>query len=119
MPKFVIAEDEVIIAMAYTSILQGAGFEFVGRADNGSGTLKLISDHPPDLLVLDIQLKGDMTGLDVAHLLRKTNDMPIVFTTGNSPKLIREIKAEISNSIVLIKPVDEGDLVDAAKSLLG
>ena len=82
--KILIVEDEFIIAHDLRNILVRLGYEVVGIALSEAKAVPLLERHPPDLVLLDIQLKGDKTGIDVAHLLNDRYQIPFVFVTSFS-----------------------------------
>ena len=79
--KIVVVEDEGLIAADLESRLKAAGYSVTGTADSAPQALKLIRATTPDLVLMDIRLKGDMDGIQVADLLRQELDVPVVFLT--------------------------------------
>ncbi|HYL73979.1 MAG TPA: response regulator [Bryobacteraceae bacterium] len=81
MPKIVIVEDEGLIAADLESRLTKAGYSVQGSVDSAQGALKLIEETSPDLVLMDIRLKGEEDGIQVADLVRQTLDVPVVYLT--------------------------------------
>jgi len=113
MKKYFIVEDELIITISYSGILTSLGLSSCGQSSNAQDALTQLGNETPDLIIMDIHLNSTLTGLDVAKKVRKSSEIPIIFTTGNSPLEIKNLTDEISNSKVLIKPVREEDLIKA------
>jgi DNA-binding response OmpR family regulator len=105
MKKVLIAEDELIIAKVYSRILSKEGFD-VKNVTNGIDAQRIFEEFMPDIAILDIQLKGNLTGIDVALKIRETSQIPIVFTTGNSAATTEKIISDIPHKHLLSKPVD-------------
>mgnify|MGYP005846611785 CR=1 FL=1 len=116
MKKVLIAEDELIIAKVYARVLQKEGYE-VKNVATGIDAKQLFEEFNPDVAILDIQLKGDLTGIDVAQHIRKTSNIPLVFTTGNSAVHTEKEIIEIQNKHLLSKPVDYNIFLQLIKSL--
>lgn len=106
MPKvrIYIVEDDWIIAKELSFTLQDFDFEVVGSKDNGEEALIEIEKKQPDLVLLDIDLAGKMTGIEVAEKLRPMG-IPYVFLTAMSDPSTIE-KAKVTNPYAyLVKPV--------------
>lgn len=106
--KIAIIEDEVILAMALTLMLEDWGHQVVGTADTEIGAMVLVKDERPDLVVMDIRLGRRDNGLHAARLIRASNDVPIVFCTAYADSApIKAQVAAIGNTYLIGKPVDE------------
>jgi len=106
--KIAIIEDEVILAMALTLMLEDWGHQVVGTADTEIGAMVLVKDERPDLVVMDIRLGRRDNGLHAARLIRSSNDVPIVFCTAYADSTpIKAQVAAIGNTYLIGKPVDE------------
>ena len=82
--KILIVEDEFVIAHDLRNILRSLNYEVTGIALSEAKAVPLLQQHPPDLVLLDIQLKGDKSGIDVAYLLNERYQTPFVFVTSFS-----------------------------------
>ncbi len=80
-PKIVIVEDEGLIAADLESRLTKAGYSVQGTVDSAQGALKAIEESLPDLVLMDIRLKGEEDGIQVADLVRQKLDIPVVYLT--------------------------------------
>jgi CheY-like chemotaxis protein len=109
--KLAIVEDEVILAMALTLMLEDWGHHVVGTADSEIGAMVLAKDERPDAVVMDIRLGRRDSGLRAARLIRASSDVPIVFCTAyaDSPAIQAQVAA-IGNAHLVGKPVDEDQL---------
>ncbi|HYL34974.1 MAG TPA: response regulator [Bryobacteraceae bacterium] len=79
--KIVIVEDEGLIAADLEARLKMAGYVVPGTVDSANKALQLIRQTSPDLVLMDIRLKGKTDGIDVADQLREHFDIPVVFLT--------------------------------------
>ncbi len=78
--KIVLVEDDWIIAKEIAYSLQDFGFEVTGTYDTGEEALKAITQHQPNIVLLDISLAGELSGIDVAKRL-KEDGVPFIFLT--------------------------------------
>ena len=79
--KILIVEDDPMIAESLQDILELLNHEVVGIADNAESAIKFCNEHDPELALLDIQIAGDIDGIDLAELLTDQFDFPIIFST--------------------------------------
>ncbi len=79
--KIVIVEDEGLIAADLESRLRSAGYQVPGTADSAQPALQLIRETAPDLILMDIRLKGEQDGIQVAEVVREQFDIPVVYLT--------------------------------------
>ena len=109
--KIAIIEDEVILTMALTLMLEDWGHQVIGTADTEVGAMVLVKDERPDLVIMDIRLGRRDNGLRAARLIRESSDVPIVFCTAyaDSPPIKAQVAA-VGNAHLVGKPVDEDQL---------
>ncbi|PCJ66050.1 MAG: hypothetical protein COA58_08225 [Bacteroidetes bacterium] len=81
MRKIQIVEDEVAIAMDLEMNLDMLGYEVSGHAVSYEEALELYRTNKPDLVLMDINLFGDKTGIDVANWIKENGNTPVVFLT--------------------------------------
>jgi two-component system cell cycle sensor histidine kinase/response regulator CckA len=79
--KIVIVEDEGLIAADLEARLKIAGYTVPGTADSAHKALQLIRKTSPDLVLMDVRLKGNVDGIEVADQVRNQLDIPVVFLT--------------------------------------
>jgi CheY-like chemotaxis protein len=113
--KLVIVEDEVILAMALSLMLEEWGHQVVGSADSEAGAVALVQSVRPDAVIMDIRLGRKDCGVRATRRIRESDDLPIVFCTAyaDNPAIQAEIRG-IENAYLVGKPVDE----DRLKSVL-
>lgn len=81
-----IIEDEALIAEEISSTLILLDYSVAGIIMNGDRALDAIAHLQPDLILLDIHIKGSLTGIDLAHIIRKKYALPFLFLTAFSDK---------------------------------
>ena len=112
MKKILIIEDETIISFGYRLQLERMGFEVCGTARSTEEAETLLQQETPDLIVMDIYLKGTKNGLDLAKEIQARSPIPILFLTASTnPDIIAGIHA-LNNCHYLSKPINADSLED-------
>ncbi len=108
-----VVEDDAIEAMDISRTLSSFGYEVQGPVASGKEALKKVSEFQPDLILMDISLKGDIDGIETAYKIRKNSNIPFIFLTAHSDEGTVE-KAKIAEPQgYLIKPFDDIELKHA------
>ncbi len=108
--KILIVEDEAIVAAEITFVLESLGYEVVGQAGNGDRALDLLATRTIDLALLDIRIRGSLSGVDLARLIRKKYDFPFVFLTAHADvPTLEEAKRTLPYGYI-VKPFTDIDL---------
>ena len=79
--RVLVVEDELIVARDIGLQLTELGYSLAGTARTGEQALELAAELRPDLVLMDIQLAGDMDGIAAARLIRANCSVPVVFLT--------------------------------------
>jgi PAS domain S-box-containing protein len=116
--KILIVEDEWLVAQGIKESLAGLGYEVVGMAVNGGGTLQLVAEQQPDLVLLDILLQGDMDGIAVADHLRRQFEIPVVFLTAYADPATLARAKEVEPFGYILKPFEVQELHSAIEIAL-
>lgn len=82
--RILVVEDEALVAFDNETMLQAAGYEVVGAVDNVADALALIARGGIDLVLTDIRINGDGSGLDVARAASAAA-IPVLFAAGACP----------------------------------
>lgn len=108
--KILIVEDDAILAVHLKKMITAMGFETLGYVASGEEALRFALDLPPDLILMDIRLKGNMTGIEAATKINQTLNIPIVFLTAFTDQtVLSQIKTSSSYGY-LSKPVRDTEL---------
>jgi CheY-like chemotaxis protein len=114
-----IVEDEGLIALHLTEMLEKAGYRVAEPVCSGEMSLQALEKSPkPDLILMDIGLAGSLDGIETARKIRHRYDIPIVFLTAYSDRNRIEQAKEVSSFAYLIKPVLEEALLAAIRDVL-
>ncbi len=79
--KILIVEDDLLISESLKDILKMLGHTVVGAAESADEAIAICNEEIPELALLDIQISGDLDGVELAELLRDQFDIPFIFTT--------------------------------------
>jgi len=108
--KVGIIEDELGEAKALSKLLINLGYDVSTPSHDYDEAFEMIKNEEPDLLLLDIDLQGNLDGIEVANLLRNFYTMPYIFHTSNiNPELMERAK-QVNPSAYLTKPATKDQL---------
>lgn len=113
-----IVEDEVLIAMHLSIILEEAGFEVVGVAPDAAVALEMAAVRPPLVALVDIRLASGSDGVDLALQLRRLYKCAILFLSGSAERATLDRTREVEGAMFLQKPVEPEILVQHLHRLL-
>ena len=108
--KILIVEDEGIVAFNLQQRLQQLGYKVIGPAESDTESLALVASERPDLVLMDIHIKGELDGIDLAGLLGRDYQLPIVYLTAYSEDATLERARHTRPYGYLIKPFSEREL---------
>ena len=111
--KILIVEDEIIIAHDLKQILNHENYEICGIADSYDEAVKIFCREHPQIILCDIYLKGEKTGIDFANKINALNNVPIVFITAfSSDELLSKI-SDKNHVSYITKPFTNTQVVAA------
>ncbi|MEM7373319.1 MAG: response regulator [Bacteroidota bacterium] len=113
--KILVVEDEMIVAADIADALQRCGYEVTGIFPKGERAFESISSEIPDLVLLDINLRGNWDGITTAENIQNHYNIPIIFLTANSDKQTFDRAKQTHPQAFLVKPFDPGDLERAVE----
>lgn len=110
MPLILIVEDDVSVSHLIAAMLKALGHEVTGIAVSAEGAYNLIEKKAPDLILMDIMIKGDTDGIDAAAYIKKKYDIPFIYLTALSDDKSVQRAKETEPMNYLLKPFDLKDL---------
>ncbi len=108
--NILVTEDESIVRKDIEMRLKKLGYNIVGTADTGLKAIDIAKEKKPDLALMDIMLKGDMTGIEAAAEIKTFLDIPIIFLTAYSDDKTLEKAKGSEPHAYLLKPFKESDV---------
>ena len=116
--KILIAEDEMIIAADIARLLGKSGYEVAGISTRGEDVLKVIESTRPDIILMDIALRGSIDGVETATRILQQYRIPVIFVTSNIDDKTFQ-RAKVAKPYAFIaKPFQESDLIRAIEITL-
>lgn len=108
--NILIVEDESIVAKDIAQSLKKLGYNVLDIVNSGEAAVLVVEEKKPDLVLMDIMLKGEMSGIDAANFIHEKNNIPVIFLTAYADESTLG-KAKISEPYgYIIKPFKEIDL---------
>lgn len=116
--KVLIVEDELIIATDLKDILQGANYEVVDMCKSYEAALKSLEANMPDILLLDIQIRGEKDGVDLANEIHQNYKIPFVYISSHTDRATLDRAKETLPYGFLVKPFEDDDVLVAVEIAL-
>ena len=116
--KILVVEDEVIIANNICDTLTELGYKTLDPVLSYTEAMAAILADLPDIALLDIQLSGRKTGIDVARKIKELYNFPFIFLTSNSDKHTIDLAKEVRPTGYLIKPFSKQELYSSIEIAL-
>jgi PAS domain S-box-containing protein len=108
--RVLVVEDEAIVAMDISVMLRGLGYEVLGPAATGAEALEFAVRSRPDLVLMDIMLRGGMDGVEAARRIREETGAPVVYLTAYADESTLR-RAKVAEPLgYLLKPFEEREL---------
>lgn len=116
--RILIVEDDMIISLVVENMVKELGHKVVGKAVSGEEAIRIAIQENPDILLMDIRLKGDMDGIDAVAKIKESISPKVIYLTGNSDRLNFERAQGTEFVDLIVKPFTIGDLDKSLKSLI-
>lgn len=117
MQRIMIVEDEAIAALFLRSTLQHLGHQVTAEVDNGVSAVERAHEDRPDVVFMDIRLRGDMDGVEAANHIRQQTGIRSIFVSAYDADSIRRRYCRPEEFKLLSKPVSVQDLNQALKEI--
>lgn len=116
--QILIVEDEIIVAMSIKKKLQNWGYTVSGLVDSWEDAAEILEKKPPDLVLLDIFIKGNIDGIELGRQIVDVMKIPVIFITAHSNKTTLERADQISHSGYIVKPYNDDELKETIEKAL-
>jgi CheY-like chemotaxis protein len=108
--KILIVEDELLVATDIQESLEMLGYTVIDSVATGADAIQSVNRELPDVILMDIMLRGEMTGIEAAQAINRQHDVPIIYLTANAdPATIDKAKFSLPYGYI-IKPFTDKDL---------
>ena len=115
--RFLVVEDEILIAMGLEMELKKAGFAVCKRVTSGEEAIIAAVQEHPDVILMDIRLAGKIDGFKAAQQIQSVSSIPIIFMTGYLDKEVIERAQQQHPLGLLIKPIHIQDIQSVVASI--
>jgi len=109
-PRALIVEDEILIAEELKERLSRLGFSVIAAVESADEGIAIATRERPDLVLMDIRLKGKKDGLQAAKEIRQQVDVPIVYLTAHSDQLTVDRAKATEHDGLILKPFQRREL---------
>lgn len=110
MTKILIVEDARIVALDLQRSLQNMGYQVMGIVASGEAAVKCVECEKPGLILMDIKLSGALDGIATAEIIRRHQDIPVIYLTACSDRETLE-RAKVTEPFgYIIKPFEDREL---------
>jgi DNA-binding response OmpR family regulator len=109
-PRVLIVEDEILIAEELTERLSHLGFAVIAAVDTAEEGIAIATRECPDLVLMDIRLKGEKDGVQAAKEIRQQVDVPIIYVTAYSDRLTVDRTKGTEYDGYILKPFHRREL---------
>ena len=106
-----LVEDDAILAMHLHDLLTRKGYTMLPPVPSGEAAMRVVEKEQPSLVLMDIELAGEMNGITAAELLSAGTDIPVIFLTGYSQEVLLQQAKIAAPYGYLVKPVPERELI--------
>jgi CheY-like chemotaxis protein len=116
--QIMIVEDEFLIAQELQERIESLGYQVTTVVDNGEEALDLARNEPPQVIIMDIRLQGEMNGIETASALREQLGIPSIYVTAYADDSMLDEAAKTEHCGYLIKPYRDKELQAAIEAAL-
>ena len=109
-PKILVVEDEWIIANDIKDGLVEMGYRVTAIAASGEEALARVEEEPPDLVLMDIVLRGKLNGIETARAIRARHDIPVIYLTAYDNQVLVNEAKQTDSFGYLLKPFKNREL---------
>ncbi len=113
-----IVEDEILQGLYLKEILTKKGYNAAGIIDTGEAAIEYARELKPDIILMDIILKGELDGIDAAAKIHTELDIPVIFLTANIDEYNLNRATRTAPYGYLIKPIQEFEVFSAIETAL-
>jgi len=116
--KIILVEDELIIAASIAKELRRAGYDVVGIACSAEQALAVIEEKIPQLVLMDVRIKGPVDGIQTAQQIATNFSIPVIFMSAQGDRDTLDRAKAVGAFAYLTKPVARDALMSAIEAAL-
>ncbi len=108
--KILIVEDEGVVALSLQAVLNKMGYMVVGIAITGNEAIRMATDLHPDVILMDIHIKGDKDGIQTTEKINEFSDVPVIYLTAYADDETVNRALKTRSHSYLVKPYNPREL---------
>jgi DNA-binding NarL/FixJ family response regulator len=108
--QILLVEDDGLVAKDIQSILRRQGYSVSGVVAYGEEAIKKAEETSPDLVLMDIGLRGEMDGMEAAEYIREQLEIPVVYITSYGDEKTLELAEKTNPLSIIVKPCGEKEI---------
>lgn len=113
MNQVLIVEDETLVALELEMFVSNLGFNIVAICSNANSTLETLKSHKTDIILMDINIKGEINGVNLAQIIKaKYKNIQIIFLSAHIDEENRKLASLSKPLAFLAKPFNQEKLKD-------
>ena len=117
--NILVVEDDGLIALYLTALLEKAGYQVIGLASSGEMVLRMLEEEKkPDLILMDVGLAGSLDGIETALLIRQRFPVHLIFLTGSLSESTLERMQAVKPEGYIEKPFREENLLAVVRKAI-
>jgi two-component system, response regulator PdtaR len=117
--RIMVVDDETINSMALEACLDDWGYDVIGLVISADKAISMAIEQKPDLILMDITLKGDKDGIEATEAIKAKIDVPVIFITAHADqKTIERAEGTPPPSYIIKKPYRDADLKKMVETAL-
>lgn len=117
--NILLVEDERIASMDIQEMIEEAGYSVADATSNAESALEVLDSDPVDLVIMDINLPGEMDGIEATEKINEQYDIPVIYLTAFSNEETLDRARETEPAGYLVKPITQVDVKATIEMVLG
>jgi CheY-like chemotaxis protein len=117
--RIMIVEDDAIIAEDLKMTVERLGYEVVAMESKGEAAMRRAEESKPDLILMDIMLKGVFDGIEATAFINVRLGIPVIYVTAYSGREIKSRAEKTDHEAYIIKPFNDQKVAEVIGSVLG
>ena len=118
IPEVLIVEDNLVLSLLEERVAIKTGCKVIGKVPSGEEALACYEMLRPDFILIDINLQGEIDGIEVVNRMRENIEIPVVFVSGDSSTLLHKCNHEKGYTELVVKPFTAQKLGEAITRIL-
>lgn len=115
--KIIIVEDDQLLSIVLKKMASSMGYEVIATCPGGSCAIETVDKLNPDLVIMDIMLADNISGIEAMKSIRSRSKVPVVYITAHYDALVKREATRVDNSAFLVKPVRMNQLQSAIQTV--